>query len=93
MRRIDRRRIRQREQLLVHRVVEHRPQLGRGPSERRAEIGSSDVADKQRVARQDGTAGSGSGSVGGPDPPMSVVHEQRNRFDRVPRCFQSLDSN
>jgi len=75
-------RVRQRQQLFMDRVVQHCAELGCGPAERRAEIRSSHVADEQRVARQNrhGIAAR-----------RSVVDEQRNRFDRMPRRFENLD--
>ena len=50
MRRIHETRVRQLEQLGVQRVVERLPRSVGRPSERRAQIGAADIADKQRVA-------------------------------------------
>jgi len=91
MRGINLCRVRQRQQLFMQRVVQHGAQLSCRPAERCAEIRSSHVADKQCVARKHrDRAGIRDSGLGIRDQ-SAVVHEQRNRFDRMPRRFQSLD--
>jgi len=51
---VDACRVGQLQQLVVQRVVEHGAEFARRPAERRAEIRSSHIADKQCVARKHG---------------------------------------
>ena len=52
MRRVDERGIWQRQQFVAQRGVEQRAQVRRRPSQGRAQVGSADISDKQRVASE-----------------------------------------
>ena len=54
MRRVDERLVGKRQEFVVQRVVEVRAEVVGGPPERRAQVGTADVADEQRVAGEDG---------------------------------------
>jgi len=74
-----------REQFAMKRVEQHAAEVDRRPAERRAEIRTSDVAHKQRVARQDRRRRRGARD--------RVVHDKGNRFRRVPGRLQRLDAH
>ena len=78
---IDACRVGQRQQLVVQRVVELPGELVAGDALRGQQVRSTDIADEQRVAREDGV-----GSVGRP-----VVHDHADRLGRVARCVQHLE--
>ncbi len=84
VRRVDQRGVRQLQQLAVQGVEQHCAKLGRRPAKRGPEIGTADVADKQRVSGQHGHRGG---------PRRVVVHQERDRFDRMPRRFHSFDAD
>ena len=71
-----------RQQLVAERVVQHASEVVGRPPERHAQIGTTDVTDKQRVAGQDGLRLGGAA--------IEVVDDQRNRLGRVPRCLERL---
>ena len=82
---VDERLVGQREELLVQRVVQQPAELLRAPAERRAEVGSPDVADEQRVARQHG--------VRRRRVALRVVDEDRDRLRGMPRCLPHLETH
>ena len=65
---------------VAHRVIQHLSQIVRRPSQRRAQIRTSDVADEQRVTGQN--------RLRLTRVHVEVEHENRNRFDRVARRLE-----
>src|SRR6266508_3707561 len=56
------------------------PELGGGPAERCTKIRPADITDEERVTRQHRMRVRALS--------REVVHENRNRFRRVPRCLE-----
>ena len=71
-----------RQQLVAERVVQQASEVVGRPSERHAQIGTTDVADEQRVAGQDGLRLGGAA--------IEIVDDQRNRLGRVSRRLERL---
>ncbi len=80
MGRVDEAGVRQRHELQPQRVIEHPAKVVRGPAERDPEIRPANVADEQRVARED--------RIGLGGAPIEIVHENGNRFGGVARCLE-----
>lgn len=80
---IDEAAVRQREQLAMNRVVEAPAQIVGRPAERRAQVGTSDVADEERVAGEHRVRNRVAG--------VEVEHEHRDRLGRVPGRLERLE--
>jgi hypothetical protein len=85
MRRIQKRLVRQLQELLVQRLVEHGGQLLGAPALSRAQVGAADVADEQRVPAEH--------RVGPLRIGCQVVDQQRDGLRRVARSPEHLQAH
>ena len=83
--RVDEGVVREREQLLVQRVVEQPGEIGGLPTERGGEVGAADIADEQRVAGQHGMRRRRAIGL--------VVDDDGDRLGRVTRRLQGLQAH